>query len=248
GVSVLCLDEKHVQDLIPYIEKRYITYGLSGQADVRAINITYNRANTSFEAVYRNNNLGQFRLGVPGLHNVYNALAAIAVALDLEISLTEIKNALLEFRGVNRRFQLKAEVNDIMIFDDYGHHPTEIKATLSASKAGWNRRTIVIFQPHRYTRTKFLLKEFATAFYQSDILVVTDIYPAGEEPIEGVSALQVAEEVKGHGHKNVMYISNREELINQVLEILRPQDILLTLGAGDVWKIGEHILHAIERK
>ena len=186
--------------------------------------------------------MGRFKLNMPGLHNVYNALSAVAVGLELEIDIDAIKKAFAEFSGVQRRFQVKGEINDVMVVDDYGHHPTEIKATLAAAKSGWDKRTIVIFQPHRYTRTKDLMKDFATAFYQADVLILTDIYAAGETPIEGVTGERLYETIKGHGHKEVMFIKSKNEIPDYVFKMLKKDDIVITLGAGDVYKIGGEIV------
>jgi UDP-N-acetylmuramate--alanine ligase len=182
---------------------------------------------------------------VPGIHNVYNSLAAIGVGLELDLKPEDIRGGLSEFSGVERRFQLRGDKNGIMIIDDYGHHPTEIKATLRAAKSGWDRRLIAIFQPHRYTRTRDLLKEFATSFYDADILIITVIYPAGEPPIEGISGLKLFELIRGYGHKKIIYIPQKAEIAEKVAPILRKGDMVITLGAGDIWKTGPEILAKI---
>lgn len=246
GLAVLCLDDKNIQDIIPSVEKRYVTYGFSAQADFAAKDIELKGFESSFKVINRGKDLGRFMLKMPGLHNVYNALAAVAVGLELEIDIDAIKKAFAEFSGVQRRFQVKGEINGIMVVDDYGHHPAEIKATLAAAKSGWDKRTIVIFQPHRYTRTKDLMKDFATAFYQADVLILTDIYAAGETPIEGVTGEGLYETIKGHGHKEVMFIKNKNEIPDYVLKMLKKDDIVITLGAGDVWKIGGEIVERIQ--
>ncbi|MBI5044177.1 MAG: UDP-N-acetylmuramate--L-alanine ligase [Nitrospirae bacterium] len=246
GLAVLCLDDKNIQDIIPSVEKRYVTYGFSAQADFAAKDIELKGFESSFKVINRGKELGRFILKMPGLHNVYNALAAVAVGLELEINMDAIKKAFAEFSGVQRRFQVKGEINGVMVVDDYGHHPTEIKATLAAAKSGWDKRTIVIFQPHRYTRTKDLMKDFATAFYQADVLILTDIYAAGETPIEGVTGERLYETIKGHGHKEVMFIKNKNEIPDYVLKMLKKDDIVITLGAGDVWKIGGEIVERIQ--
>ncbi|MEK6677921.1 MAG: UDP-N-acetylmuramate--L-alanine ligase [Nitrospirota bacterium] len=242
GLAVLCLDDKNIQDIIPSVEKRYVTYGFSAQADFAAKDIELKGFESSFKVINRGKELGRFKLNMPGLHNVYNALSAVAVGLELEIDIDAIKKAFAEFSGVQRRFQVKGEINDVMVVDDYGHHPTEIKATLAAAKSGWDKRTIVIFQPHRYTRTKDLMKDFATAFYQADVLILTDIYAAGETPIEGVTGERLYETIKGHGHKEVMFIKNKNEIPDYVFKMLKKDDIVITLGAGDVYKIGGEIV------
>lgn len=242
GLAILCLDEKHIQDLIPRLKKRYTTYGLTAQADTYARDIEFKGMGSRFEVFHKGQSLGMFELSVPGLHSVYNSLAAIAVALELDIDLETIREALKGFGGLHRRFYVKGEVNGVMVVDDYGHHPTEIKATLAGAKIGWDRRTFVVFQPHRYTRTRDLMKDFFTAFNQADRLVVMDIYPAGEKPIEGVSAKILLDGIKSRGHKDATLIEDPADIVDWVSKNVAPGDILITLGAGDVWKVGEAVL------
>jgi len=183
---------------------------------------------------------------VPGVHNINNSLAAIAVARELDIDLEVIRKALKDFSGVQRRFQIKGESGGITIVDDYGHHPTEVKATLAAAAAGMERRVVVVFQPHRYTRTQHLLEEFFTAFNQADTLVVMDIYAAGEKAIPGISGQVLYEGIKRHGHKDVTFIPDREKLVEHMLSVLKKGDLMITLGAGDVWKLGEQIVERLK--
>ncbi len=244
GLAVLCLDEPNVQELLPKIQKRYTTYGLSAQADTFARDVTLKGMGSRFEAVHNGRSLGAFELNVPGMHSVYNSLAALSVGLDLGLDVDTIRAALKGFGGLHRRFQVKGEANGVIFVDDYGHHPTEVKAALAAAKAGFDRRTVVVFQPHRFTRTRDLLKEFFTAFNQADALAVMDIYPAGEKPIEGVSAVPLVEGIKSHGHKDVSYVPDAAGVVSWLLDTIRPGDIVITLGAGDVWKTG---LAALER-
>lgn len=246
GVAVLCLDERHIQSLIPSIEKRYITYGMSTQADYQARDISLLPLGSRYRVLYRGEDLGWFELSVPGLHNVNNSLAAVAVARELDVDTEVIRRALKEFSGVQRRFQIKGEAKGIMIIDDYGHHPTEIRATLAAAKACLGRKVVSVFQPHRYTRTERLLEEFFTAFNQADEVIVMDIYAAGEPPIEGISGRAVCEGIRRHGHKDAEYIPDRNSLIEHLVERLRTGDVLLTLGAGDVWKVGEAVLERLK--
>ncbi|MBI4536357.1 MAG: UDP-N-acetylmuramate--L-alanine ligase [candidate division NC10 bacterium] len=241
GVAVLCLDQENVQALLPRVEKRFVTYGLRTQADLLAQEVTLAGMSSEFQVVWRRTPLGRLHLNVPGLHNVYNALAATAVGLDLEIGFPTIQAGLLEFTGVDRRFQIRGEAGNVVVVDDYAHHPVEIRATLDAAKAGFNRNLIAVFQPHRYTRTQALLQEFFTAFYQADRLFVTEIYPAGEPPIPGVSGRQIAEGVAGHGHRNVTYLPAKEELADAVLDVVQPGDMVITLGAGDIWRVAEEV-------
>lgn len=242
GLAILCLDEKHIQDLIPSLKKRYTTYGLTAQADTYARDIEFKGMGSRFEVFHKGHCLGMFELSVPGLHSVYNSLAAIAVGLELDMDIDTIREALKEFGGLHRRFYVKGEVNGVMVVDDYGHHPTEIKATLAGAKIGWDRRTFVVFQPHRYTRTRDLMKDFFTAFNQADRLVVMGIYPAGEKPIEGVTARMLLDGIKSRGHKDATLIEDPSDVVDWVSKNVAPGDILITLGAGDVWKVGEAVL------
>jgi len=245
GLAVLCLDNGNVAGIIPRVKKRFITYGLSAQADFRAIDVRLEGFTTSFAVQYRGERLGEISFRLPGAHNVLNALASVAVAMELNIPFPVIQEGFQSFGGVGRRFQVKGEVDGIMVVDDYGHHPTEIRATLAAAKGGWERRLVVVFQPHRYTRTKELFDEFVKAFYDADVLILTDIYPAGEQPIEGVTSEALAKSLRMHGQKDVTCISSREEIVDHLLRILKPDDILLTLGAGNVWQTGEALLKSL---
>ncbi len=245
GVTVLCLDQPHIQALIPFVQKRYQTYGMSTQADYQARDISLRPLGSRYKALYHNQDLGWFELSVPGVHNINNSLAAIAVARELEVDIETIRKALREFSGVQRRFQIKGEANGITVVDDYGHHPTEIKATLAAAASGMERRVVVVFQPHRYTRTQHLMEDFFTAFNQADKLIVMDIYAAGEKPIPGVSGRMLYDGIKKHGHKDVTFLPEREQVLDHLLDALRKGDLMITLGAGDVWKIGEQVLEGL---
>jgi UDP-N-acetylmuramate--alanine ligase len=245
GVAVLCLDDEHLQAILPQVVKRTLTYGMTSQADLVAKDTDLKGWGSSFGVSYRQRSLGRFELGIPGLHNIYNALAAIGVGWELEIPLEAIRQALAEFSGVERRFQFVGEKNGVMVVDDYGHHPTEIKATLAAAKAGWTKRLLVVFQPHRFSRTRDLIHEFATAFYQADLLFLTEIYPAGEAPIEGITGEKLAQAVREHGHKEVFFIPEKDAVVHQLLSHLRSGDLVLTLGAGDIWKVGRSLLERL---
>ncbi|RJQ41735.1 MAG: UDP-N-acetylmuramate--L-alanine ligase [Nitrospiraceae bacterium] len=254
GVSIICIENEELRKLLPYVHGRYITYGLSPDADVYADDIRKGFMTMSFNVVYKGENLGNFSLPVPGMHNILNSLAAIVVARELKIDTGVIKEALKKFSGIQRRFELKGEEKGIKIFDDYGHHPTEIKATLKAAKDGLltkqapvlSGRLVVIFQPHRYTRTKDLMDEFASCFSEADILCLTDVYSAGEKPINGIDSTALLDRIKKTGHKDASYFPDREKLIENLLMRLKSGDVLLTLGAGDVWKLGEEILKRIK--
>ena len=246
GLNILCLDNEHIQDLIPQLEKRYLTYGLTPQADLQAREVSVKGLSMIFKVRYHNKELGTVELKMPGVHNVYNALAAIATAVELNLDFPAIKEALETFEGVQRRFQIRGESNQIILVDDYGHHPTEIKATLNAAKNIWGRRLVVVFQPHRYTRTRDLFKDFLNAFNQADLLLITDIYPAGEDPLPGVKAENLFYGIRKHGHKQVYYYSQKEEIVNHLLKLLKPGDVVITLGAGDIWQLGEQLLQKVK--
>ena len=246
GLAVLCLDNTPIQSLIPKIQKRFTTYGMSTQADFKARDVVFEGLKSRFTVDHLGTSLGTITLNLPGIHNVYNALASIAVGFELDIPFEVIKSALQTAEGVQRRLEIKGEKRGITVVDDYGHHPTEIKATLQAARECWpDRRIAVVFQPHRYTRTRALFEEFTTAFYQSDLLVVLPIYAAGEKKIEGVKAFSLFEEIQRHGHKDVVYVDGLEAVVSHLKDILTENDILLTLGAGDVWKVGEMLLEVL---
>src|SRR5881397_1629472 len=215
GSAVLCLDQPNIQLLIPRIEKRIVSYGLESSADLVARRLSLSGMTSRFEVYQRGALLGECTLAIPGRHNVLNALAAVGVGLDLEIPFVTIGKALAAFAGVQRRFQVRGTVDRVTVVDDYGHHPVEIRATLAAAKAGFDCRIVTVFQPHRYTRTKHLFEEFLTAFNQADALVVMDIYAAGEPPIAGVTAADLAEGIRAHGHRNVTYLgSDRQRIVD----------------------------------
>jgi UDP-N-acetylmuramate--alanine ligase len=249
GTSILCLDDPNVQAVIPSIKRRLITYGLSAQADVSAHYIKFdNHFGSTFEVWHGTDVLGEVHLPVPGRHNVYNALAAIAVALELQIPFEKITEAFENFSNADRRFQFKGEVGGITVVDDYGHHPTEVQATLAAAKYGSDlRRTVVVFQPHRYTRTKELMEDFARSFNNADVLYVLDIYAASEQPIEGITAEVLTDKIKQFGHKNANYLGDIEGAAEKVAEVLQPADLVITLGAGSVTRLSEQILEALKK-
>ncbi|MBL8203327.1 MAG: UDP-N-acetylmuramate--L-alanine ligase [Blastocatellia bacterium] len=244
GAVIICLDDPNVQAIIPNITRRMITYGMTAQADISAsqVEVMHDRFGSAFNVKYRGQDLGRVRLNVPGMHNVSNALAAVSIGLDLELSFEIIASALETFRGAERRFQIKGEHPDnILVIDDYGHHPTEIRATLAAAKSS-GRRLVTLFQPHRYTRTAALREDFARSFYDADVVLLTDIYAASEEPIEGITAQALAEDIERFGHRNVRYIGSVEQGAKAIADVVQPNDLVLTLGAGSVWKAGEEFL------
>ncbi|HEV8307004.1 MAG TPA: UDP-N-acetylmuramate--L-alanine ligase [Methylomirabilota bacterium] len=242
GAAVLCLDQPEIRALLPRIEKRVITYGLGAPADLVAASLRLHELSARFEVLHRGESLGELSLQVPGAHNAANALAAAAVGLDLEVPFAAIQEALASFTGVQRRFQVKGEAGGILVVDDYGHHPAEIRATLQAARQGFGRRLVVVFQPHRYTRTFHLHAEFLSAFADADVLVITDIYPAGEPPIPGVHARTLAEGVAARTTREVRYVSDRGELVEFLLGAVRPGDLVLTMGAGDIGGVADQVL------
>jgi UDP-N-acetylmuramate--alanine ligase len=250
GASVLCLDDPNVQAIIPHVERRRMTYGLSAQADISAHRIRYDQSFGSTFTVRRSgNSVGKINLRVPGLHNVYNSLAAIAVGFELDVPFAQIAEALSSFAGAGRRFQSKGEVGEVLVIDDYGHHPTEIKATLAAAKLGsGGRRIVVLFQPHRYSRTHDLMEEFARSFNNADALFITDIYAASEEPIEGVTAEALTEAIKRFGHKDVRHIGSLENAATILRDHVQPGDLVLTLGAGTVSRVSEQLLALLHER
>jgi UDP-N-acetylmuramate--alanine ligase len=246
GVAILCFDDENIARLLPKIQRRVLTYGLSEQADLYATRIKSRGLTTEFVVRFRGEELGVIRINQPGRHTVYNALAAVAVALELDIEFSVIARALTKFDGVQRRLQIKGEQAGIVVVDDYGHHPTEIRATLDAVRDGWpDRRLVVAFQPHRFTRTKALFDEFQTAFHRADVLMMTDIYAASEQPIEGVSSKHLLAAIKEHGQRNVHYVPTVEELPEKLRGLLKEGDLLLTLGAGNIVRAGEELLEIL---
>lgn len=250
GAAVICLDDPNVQLIIPNIKRRRVTYGLTSQADVSANDIRYNeKFGSTFTVSKGETILGDMILPVPGKHNVYNALAATAVALELEIPYEKIAEAFLGFKNANRRFQFKGEAGGVTVVDDYGHHPTEIVATLSAAKnSSGGKRTVVVFQPHRYSRTKELMDDFVVAFNNADQLFLLDIYAASEQALEGITAEILAENIRRYGHKNVSYIGDIETAADKVIDVLLPGDLVITLGAGSVTRLSDEIIGKLNER
>jgi UDP-N-acetylmuramate--alanine ligase len=246
GLAVLCLDHPNIQSLIPRLKKRFVTYGLTTQADFQAKEMRFEGLSTSFDVLHQRREVGRVKLQMPGLHNVYNALATVATAFELNIPFQVVQETLRDFSGIHRRFQIKGERKGILIVDDYGHHPVEIMATLKAARTGWERRIIAVFQPHRYTRTQALFHDFLTAFYDADVLILTDIYPAGEDRIEGVEAKALFEGIREYGHKDVSYLAKKEEIIEHLLGIVTPGDLVITLGAGDIWQVADELAKRLQ--
>ncbi|TET70661.1 MAG: UDP-N-acetylmuramate--L-alanine ligase [Candidatus Aminicenantes bacterium] len=243
---VLCLDDSNLKDLIPSLDRRIINYGFSPYADIFARYRHFDKFSTTSTLYWKSKELGKLRLNVPGNHNIYNAMAAVAVGLDLDIPPRLILQALESFKGTGRRFELKKIVRDIMIIDDYAHHPTEIIATLEAAKRGWKRRRVVVFQPHRFSRLSLLMESFAAAFTDADVLITTEIYAAGEKPIAGVSGRVLYQEIKKSGHKNVFFEHNMKNIPPLVGKVAQSGDLILVLGAGNIYKIIPDIIKTLE--
>lgn len=245
GSTILCLDDVHTREILPRIKRKVVTFGLAKQADYRAEDISFSGSSSRFSLFYRDVLLGTVKLHVPGLFNVYNALAATAVAREMDLTFPVIREGLQHFTGVQRRLEVRGKAQGITVVDDYGHHPTEIRATLAAAKQVWAGRIIVVFQPHRYTRTQALFQEFLTAFTDADFLIVTDIYPANEEPIPGVNAEALCEAIRRAGHPDAVHFSSFDAIVDHMIETAQPEDVILTQGAGSVWKVGEAFLKRI---
>jgi UDP-N-acetylmuramate--alanine ligase len=247
GFVVICLDEPALQDIKPSINKKVLTYGVTAQADIRAVDITHSEFSSTYTVKYKGEELGKIKLNVPGLHNVKNSLVAVSIARELGIEFPKIKIALEKFSGVYRRFEIKYD-KKILVVDDYAHHPTETTATLSGIRAGWDRRLIVVFQPHLYSRTRDFYQEFGRSFLNTDVFICTDVYPAREEPIEGVSGKLISDITEKFGHKNVHYIEDKNKLPEFLLNIVKDKDIVVTMGAGDIWKFGNKFVEMMEKK
>jgi len=249
GFIVLCLDEPALQDIMPMMRKKKIlTYGLNPQSDVQAVDIHHKNNTSVFTVVKNGTDLGTVTLQVPGKHNVQNALAAISVGLEVGVPFQRTKSGIEKFSGVFRRWELKGEVEGVSVYDDYAHHPTECKATLLGAKAGWRRRVVCVFQPHLYTRTRDFYEDFGKAFLLSDVLLVTDIYPAREESIQGVTGELIANAAKQFGHKDVQYVPDKKAVPSTLQKIVKKGDIVITMGAGDIWKYGEEYLKQLKMK
>lgn len=248
GASVLCLDEERVQDILPRVRRRHVTYGFSPQADITAEEVRLEGAGATFQLKIAREAAGEVKLRTPGRVNVLNSLAAVGVGRELGISLDAIRSGLESFSGVDRRFQVKADAGGILVVDDYGHHPTEIRATLQTAKHAFGRRTVVVFQPHRYSRVSTLFDEFCRAFHQADVLVVTEIYPAGEDPLPGISGEVLAEGIKRHGHRHVRFVAELDEVTDVLEGELRPGDLVMTLGAGSVTALSDELAEVVRAR
>jgi UDP-N-acetylmuramate--alanine ligase len=245
GTSVLCLDDVTLRGLLPQVRKRVITYGTASDADFVARNLTVCGMETTFEVERGGTVLGELTVRLPGRHQALNALAALAVATELDVRFETVRDALAEFGGIHRRFEICGEVGGVMVVSDYGHHPAEIRATLAAAREGFGRRIVVLFQPHRYTRTRDLFGDFLDAFDSADQLFLTDIYPAGEEPIDGVTGEVLYYALRRRGHIDVRYVPETRDLVSAVQPVLRPGDLVLVLGAGSIYEVGESLVRSL---
>ena len=248
GAAILCLDDENIQQLLPGVNRRVVTYGTSAQADLRITGASAGHLASEFHLFLGDRDLGCFRLQVPGAHNTLNATAAVAVALELDVPVETIREALAEFRGVDRRFQVRGSERGVTVIDDYGHHPTEIRATLAAARACRFQGVHVLFQPHRYTRTQALLDDFARSFHQADSVLVTDIYAASEAPIAGVTAQALVEKLNAFGHRGASYAGSVEQGIAAVVAAAGSGDAIVTLGAGSVSQAAPEILTRLRSK
>ncbi|AFC32715.1 MurC [Paenibacillus mucilaginosus 3016] len=248
GKAVVCLDDAYLSGMIPQIQSEVITYGIHSDADVTAHNIVLGDRKVSFEVMRGGQLLGTISLSVPGKHNVYNAMATLITCMEAGLTFAQVAEAIKEFRGAKRRFQVLGEVNDILVIDDYAHHPTEIEATILAAKAT-GKRIIAVFQPQRYTRTYFLFEQFSRAFPDADEVIITDIYsPAGEKQIEGITSAKLVELIRQNSNANVAYVPTKEEVQNYLLGSVQPGDLVLTMGAGDIWKAADGLAKALEAR
>lgn len=246
GAAILCLDEPVVQSLIPEVKRRIVTYGTAAQADISIVDINTDGLRSSFTVKFNGGSRQQIKLNVPGVHNVLNATAAFAAARDMGIEPNVIAAALESFQGVDRRFQVKSH-DGITVIDDYAHHPTEIRATLSAAKSGNFHRIFAVFQPHRYTRTFHLMDDFARAFNLADVVLILDIYPAGEQPIEGITTPVLIEKIKSFGHKNAIYAPDFETIESYIIANAQPGDAVVVMGAGSVTKLSDILSERFSR-
>ena len=246
GAIIIGNQSPAAAEIIPNIKRPVITFGLNKKSHFYASDIVHNKSETTFTVFYKQKNLGVIHLQVPGEHNVLNALASVALGIELNIPFHDIAAGLESYKGVRRRFDIKGEANGVMVVDDYAHHPTEVRVTLNSARNGWNRRIIGVFQPHLYSRTKAFYQEFAIALMEADILVITDVFPAREMPIDGINGKMVADFAKESGHKNIYYIENLENLEKKLDNLCQPNDMVITIGAGNIWRYAESYINHLK--
>jgi UDP-N-acetylmuramate--alanine ligase len=248
GQAILCLEDENIQTILPRIGKRFVTYGFSPQADFQARDLNTDGFCSRYRVFHHGELLGEIETRIPGEHNVLNSLAAVAVAHELEVAWPDVQTGLRDMTGVHRRFQVKGEVGGITVLDDYGHHPSEIRAVLKTLAQCYpDRRRIVAFQPHRYTRTRALQEQFTRCFYQSDVLLVTEIYAASEKPIEGVSGERLVRNIAAHGHHQLHFCPTLDDTLERLRELVAPGDVVITLGAGNIWQVGEALVAGLKQ-
>ena len=248
GAVIVCLDDANIRSILPKIDRRTISYGFTPQAQLRAINIEQSAFESTFTVIFEDEVLGEITIKSPGEHNIKNALGAVAVGLELGMSFKNISSGLERFQGVFRRFQPKLDTEKLIVIDDYAHHPTEVKASIEGARNGWkNRRLVAVFQPHLYSRTQQMYKEFGLSFFDAEVLVVTDVYPSREKPIEGVTGKLIADTAKEYGHRDVHYLKDKTELPGKLRDIVMDGDIVITMGAGDIYKYGEQFVEMIQK-
>lgn len=247
GAAIVCLDNENVRSILNRIDRRVITYGMVEDARIRAVRIEQNGQTMSFDVEDGGSNLGRIQLAAPGLHNVLNALAAIAVGLELDMAFEVISSGISSFKGVQRRMETIADAHGILVIDDYAHHPTEVMATLQGAAGAWpDRRIVAVFQPHLYSRTIDLCSEFGEAFFDADVAVIMDVYGAREQPLPGVTGELIAREAIALGHPHVEYVPEKDKLVDHVVRLSQPGDVIITLGAGDIWRLNRHIAKQIQ--
>ncbi|MDE0297317.1 MAG: UDP-N-acetylmuramate--L-alanine ligase [Candidatus Poribacteria bacterium] len=246
GTSVLCIDQENIQQLLPKVERRYITYGINTRADLMAEKIRVKGPTSWYQVKFRGEVLGELHLKMPGNHNISNSLAAIGVGIELDIPFSHIQGALESFQGIHRRFEIIGNEQDIIVVDDYAHNPAKLQAVFRAVKESYNRRVVAVFQPHRYQRVRHLAEEFSKSFCNTDVLIVTSIYGAGETPIEGVTGENLANAIKARGHRHVIYIPDKGQIVDALMPEIRPNDIVVTVGAGDIWQVGRELLRRLQ--
>jgi len=249
GAVIVCLDDANVRSILPEIVKRTISYGFNPQAQLRALNVKQSAFNSTFTVFFENKDLGRVTINSPGEHNIKNALASITVGLELGMPFKKIKAGIQRFQGVFRRFQPKLEQDNLIVIDDYAHHPTEVKATIEGARRGWSdRRIVAVFQPHLYSRTQQMYRQFGLSFFDAEVLVVTDVYPSREKPIEGVTGKLISDTATQYGHRNVHYLADKAKLPNKLKELVKDGDIVITMGAGDIYRYGEKFVDIIKKQ
>ena len=241
GVAVLCMDQDNIRQLLPQVEKRHITYGIDTDADLMAKEIRVKGPTSRYQVKFRGGVLGEVHLKMPGRHNISNSLAAIGVGIELDIPFNRIRAALESFQGIHRRFEIIGEAQEIIIVDDYAHNPAKLRAVFSAARESYKRRIVAVFQPHRYQRVRHLADEFSKSFCNTDVLIVTSIYGAGETPIEGVTGENLATAIKARGHQHVIYIPDKDRIVDELMSVILPNDIVITVGAGDISQVGRDL-------